>query len=71
MSQSEIQQSHPTPEDSGGNGSIFSRKNVMGKVVVPILAEFFTMIIHTFWGSMMAMPIKPVYVADLNRYANY
>lgn len=42
-------------------------KEITVKVVIPILAEFFTMILHTFWGSMVASPTKDIDFANLNR----
>lgn len=42
-------------------------KEILVEVVIPLIAEFFTMILHTFWGSMVASTTLTIEVPALNR----
>lgn len=44
-----------------------SRTDILTKVVIPLLAEFFTMVMHTFWGSMYVPPTNTMRFESLNR----
>ncbi|CAK8675622.1 unnamed protein product [Clavelina lepadiformis] len=44
-----------------------SRKDILLFVVQPLLAEFFTMVLHTFWGSMVTPPTSTLTYSAINR----
>jgi len=44
-----------------------SRQDIILFVVQPLAAEFFTMVLHTFWGSMAVSTTRPVHYDTLNR----
>ncbi|XP_039251700.1 aquaporin-8-like [Styela clava] len=44
-----------------------SYRDIAVHVIIPLLAEFFAMVLHTFWGSMYTSTTKTITVASLNR----
>nr|XP_018672120.1 aquaporin-8-like isoform X2 [Ciona intestinalis] len=44
-----------------------SRAKIYIGLAQPLLAEFFTMILHTFWGSMVVATNIPIHYSALNR----
>uniref|UniRef100_H2Z382 Aquaporin n=1 Tax=Ciona savignyi TaxID=51511 RepID=H2Z382_CIOSA len=42
------------------------RRALFYSFFVPLLAEFFTTFLHTFWGSMAGSPSSPTYYKQLN-----
>lgn len=37
-----------------------SSEEILTKIVIPLLAEFFAMVMHTFWGSMYVIPTNNI-----------